>query len=49
MILMRRVTVKGFICSDHLDELMQAKSELAELVRKGDLKYLEDIREGLEI
>jgi len=49
MVLMRRITVKGFICTDHIgDSLQAAKEELAALVKKGKLKYLEDIREGLE-
>ena len=47
MILMRRITVQGFICIDHMDELAEAKAELATLVGGGKLKYSEDIQEGL--
>lgn len=47
MILMRRITVQGFICMDHFDELAEAKAELAALANEGKLKYVEDIQEGL--
>jgi len=48
MILMRRICVQGFICTDHVDELNQARTELAQLAAEGKVKYKEDIREGLE-
>lgn len=48
MILMRRIRVTGFICTDHLDELPEATKEISELILAGKLKYKEDIREGLE-
>lgn len=48
MILMRRITVQGFVVMDHMDEFPEAKTELIELVSAGKLKYKEDIREGLE-
>lgn len=49
MILMRRITIKGFICVDHIGEHMaEAKTEIAALVREGKVKYTEDVREGLE-
>lgn len=48
MILMRRIHVQGFICTDHVALLGDCKAELASLVREGKLKYEEDIREGLE-
>lgn len=48
MILMRRISIKGFICSDHMDEFAEAKSEMAMLAAEGKIKYTEDIREGLE-
>jgi len=48
MILMRRVTVIGMICLDHLDELSVCKEELSQLALAGKVKYVEDIREGLE-
>ena len=45
---MRRLTVKGFICTDHFDELGAAKAEIGGLAAAGKIKYSEDIREGLE-
>jgi hypothetical protein len=48
MILMRRLTVSGFICTDHLSELGEATAELGQHVKEGRIKYTEDIREGLE-
>lgn len=48
MILMRRMTVQGFICIDHMDELGEAKSELLELVKDGKIRFKEDVRDGLE-
>lgn len=48
MILMRRISIQGFICTDHFDLLNEAKTDLASLVSNGQLKYTEDIREGLE-
>lgn len=47
MILMRRVTVKGFICLDHFDGLGEAQSELLKLKKEGKLQFREDIREGI--
>ncbi len=48
MILMRRLTVTGFICVDHMNEFAEATAELGQLVKEGRIKYSEDIREGLE-
>ena len=48
LILMRRLTVKGFICTDQVEHLPAAKAELAALAVAGKIKYAEDIREGLE-
>lgn len=48
MILMRRICVQGFICTDHMNELGDMKADLSALVKKGDLKYVEDVRTGLE-
>jgi NADPH-dependent curcumin reductase len=49
MILMRRISVQGFICVDHMaDELSQSKAEITEYVKAGRLKYTEDVRTGLE-
>ena len=49
MILMRRITVQGFICTDHMaDEGEASKKELADLAVSGKIVFSEDIREGLE-
>eukprot|EP00802_Teleaulax_amphioxeia_P021211 Tamp_21548.p1 GENE.Tamp_21548~~Tamp_21548.p1 ORF type:complete len:100 (+),score=29.19 Tamp_21548:647-946(+) len=48
MILMRRISVQGFICMDHMDEFADAKAELASLSSEGKIQYAEDIQEGLE-
>jgi len=48
MILMRRISVTGFICTDHINELADAQAEISGMVKGGKLKYSEDIREGLE-
>mmetsp|Transcript_42584 Transcript_42584/g.62662 ORF Transcript_42584/g.62662 Transcript_42584/m.62662 type:complete len:335 (+) Transcript_42584:173-1177(+) len=48
MILMRRISIKGFIGFDHMDEMAEAKAELAMLASEGKIRYSEDIREGLE-
>jgi NADPH-dependent curcumin reductase CurA len=46
---MRRLTVRGFICTDHIGtHLGEAKAELAKLATEGRLKYEEHIVEGLE-
>lgn len=48
MILMRRLSIHGYICTDHMDELAAMQTEMSSLVKKGDLKYAEDIRKGIE-
>lgn len=48
MILMRRISVTGFICTDHFGELQEATKDIASRVTAGKLVYLEDIRDGLE-
>jgi len=48
MILMRRVKVQGFICTDHFYELEHMRSTIGNLVTAGVIKYSEDVREGLE-
>lgn len=49
VILMRRLTVQGFICTDHIGtHLGDAKAELAKLALEGKIKYVEDIQEGIE-
>jgi len=48
LILMRRLSVKGFICTDQMEHLAAAKKDLAALAKAGSIKYAEDVREGLE-
>lgn len=45
MILMRRIKVQGFICSDHVADMPTAMAELGGLVQQGKLKVREDIQE----
>jgi len=49
MVLMRRLHVTGFICTDHIGtHLGEAKAELAKLATEGKLKYEEHVVEGIE-
>jgi len=49
MILMRRLTVKGFVCLDHVEYLGEALGEIGKLLGEGKLKYETDIRKvGLD-
>jgi len=49
MILMRRIKVQGFVCTDHLGDIGPAMAELGGLVQQGKMKVHEDIREvGIE-
>ena len=46
LILMRRLTVRGFICTDQIAEwLGTAKQELTSLAAAGKISYKEDVRE----
>ncbi|QFU09300.1 NADPH-dependent curcumin reductase [Rhodobacteraceae bacterium THAF1] len=47
-ILTKRVTVRGFIVSDHWDRFDAFLSEVAPLVQSGKLTWREDVTEGLE-
>jgi NADPH-dependent curcumin reductase len=47
-LLVNRVTVKGFIVSDHLDRLPDFLRDAGRWVREGRLRYREDIVQGLE-
>ena len=47
LILMRRLSVQGFICTDQMAHLAEAKAELSALAAAKKIEYLEDIREGL--
>jgi NADPH-dependent curcumin reductase CurA len=47
-LLVNRVTVKGFIVSDHLDRLPDFLRDVTAWVREGRLRYKEDVVAGLE-
>ena len=47
-ILVNRVTITGFIVSDHLDVWPQAMQDLSQYVAAGTLKYRESIAAGIE-
>jgi NADPH-dependent curcumin reductase CurA len=46
-LLVNRVTVRGFIVTDHLDRWPAAENELSQLVKDGKLKHRETVVEGL--
>ncbi len=48
MILMRRLRVRGFIITDHVQRFAQASIDLLEWASAGRIKTLEDVREGFE-
>ena len=49
LILMRRLTVQGFICTDKIGaHLGEARAELAKLAAEGKVKYAEDVRDGID-
>lgn len=48
MLLHRRVQLKGFICTDHAEQLPAVQAKLGALIAQGRLKYKEDIQEGIE-
>ncbi len=47
-ILVRFLSVNGFIISNHYDRYPQFLAEIAPKVASGDIRYIEDIAEGLE-
>jgi NADPH-dependent curcumin reductase CurA len=47
-VLVRRLSLRGFIVSDHLDEHARFMEEVAPQVASGAIKGLEDVIEGLE-
>ncbi len=47
-VLVNRVTVRGFIVSDHVDRLPAFLADTAGWLREGRLKYREDVVEGLD-
>jgi NADPH-dependent curcumin reductase CurA len=48
MFLMRRVTVQGFICTDHMDEYPEMLEFVKKHVDSGKIKHKVDVREGLD-
>lgn len=48
LVLVKRLSVRGFIQFDHLDRLPQFRRDMGEWVRSGKVRYREDIVEGLE-
>ncbi len=48
MILMRRLTVRGFIILDHADRFAQASEDLLKWATEGKMQTREDVREGFE-
>lgn len=48
MMLMRRMTIRGFICTDHLAHMGEMLEAVRGHVAAGRLKYKLDVREGLE-
>ena len=48
LLLMKRLKVQGFIVSDYIEQWPQAIGEMYGWVKKGLIKYKEDIVEGLE-
>jgi NADPH-dependent curcumin reductase CurA len=47
-VLVNRVTIRGFIVSDHVDRLPAFLADTAGWLREGRLKYREDIADGLD-
>jgi hypothetical protein len=47
-VLVNRVTIRGFIVSDHLDRMLPFLADTAGWLREGRLKYREDVVEGLD-
>jgi NADPH-dependent curcumin reductase CurA len=48
VLLINRVTVRGFIVSDYMDRADKALAELAGWVKEGKIKYRETIANGIE-
>ena len=47
-VLVRRLTLRGFIVFDHVDRMPDFLRDVGAWIRSGELKYREDIVEGLE-
>jgi NADPH-dependent curcumin reductase len=48
LLLMQRLTIEGFIVSEHMQLWPEALKELGALVATGKLKYRETVAQGLE-
>ena len=48
LVLVRRLTLRGFIVSDHADRLDDFLRDMGEWLRSGQLRYREDLVQGLE-
>ena len=49
MLLMRRITLQGFICVDHVASIMESMTEIGAALQDGKIKFNEDCREtGVE-
>jgi NADPH-dependent curcumin reductase CurA len=47
-ILVKRLSINGFIISDHWNQFPNFLQEVEPLVNRGVIKYIEDITQGLE-
>ena len=47
-VLIRRARLEGFLVFDYVERIDEALAELVPLVRSGQLRYREDIRQGLD-
>lgn len=47
-VLVNRVTIRGFIVSDHVDRMPSFLADMAGWVRAGQVRYREDVVEGLD-
>ena len=47
-LLVKRARAQGFVIFDHMDRYETSVARLADWVRSGQLRYQEDILEGLE-
>lgn len=46
MLLMRRLTMQGFVVVDHLESVGEAMAEIGAGIKAGTLKWKADVREG---
>ncbi len=47
-LLVNRARMQGFVIFDHVEHFESARQDLAQWVRSGQLRYLEDIQDGIE-